>query len=157
MGLENPISRTRVAIDTQKDNKVVAFSRWLTPQADGNLETKWPEFKEDDWDMNLVEKFFGGMEENRHLLMGSRPHWCKEIDHAASRNLLTQKRIVLEMLGTREDYQKQGIGAELISWGTKQADEAGVETYLDGTEVGQPYYKKHHNFKYGKDIEIPDR
>ena len=61
------------------------------------------------------------------------------------------------MLGTHEDYQRKGIAARLIKWGTDQADKEGLETYLDGSEKGQPYYKRWHNFKFGKDINIPDR
>lgn len=66
--------------------------------------------------------------------------------------------IVLEMLGVHEDYQKHGIGAKLIKWGTDQADRDGLDTYLDGSEVGQPYYKRRHAFtKDQRDIDIPDR
>ena len=61
------------------------------------------------------------------------------------------------MLGTHEDYQKQGIAASLIKWGTDQADRDGLETYLDGSPVGQPYYVKRHGFEIKKDINIPDR
>ena len=61
------------------------------------------------------------------------------------------------MLSTHEDYQRMGIAANLIKWGTDQADKEGLETYLDGSEKGQPYYKRWHNFKHGSDIAIPDR
>ena len=64
---------------------------------------------------------------------------------------------VLELLGVDEDYRKQGIGASMIKWGTDQADEQGLESYLDASEIGQPYYKKWHDFKYGKPVLIPDR
>ena len=61
------------------------------------------------------------------------------------------------MLGVHDDYQKQGIGAILIQWGSKQADAEVLECYLDASELGQPYYKKWHGFKHGADINIPDR
>ena len=35
MGLDNPTDRTFVVEDTEKDKKVVAFSRWMVPQDDG--------------------------------------------------------------------------------------------------------------------------
>ena len=93
MGLDNPTDRTFVAEDKEDGNKIVAFSRWMVPQQDGkwsrkiisdsvdiyiwtgNIERIWPELSPDEWDMELVEAFFGGMEVNRHELMGSRPHW----------------------------------------------------------------------------------
>lgn len=75
MGLENPTDRSFVAVDTTNGDKVVGFSRWMVPQDDGNQERKWPDMSPDEWDMELVEIFFGGMEENRKELMGVKPHW----------------------------------------------------------------------------------
>ncbi len=54
------------------------------------MSAKWPDVKEDEWDMDVAGPFFGGMEANREELMGKRPHW------------------MLEMLGVHEDYQGQG-------------------------------------------------
>lgn len=81
------------------------------------------------------------------------------------------------MLGVREEYQRQGIGATLIKWGTDQgelpskpcshgevrvdvslADRDNLETYLDASTKGQPYYKKQHGFGgLEKDVVVPDR
>ena len=60
----------------QRADRVVALSRWQLPQPDGNQERKWPEMKEDEYDMEVVGAFFGGMEANRAEVMGKRPHWC---------------------------------------------------------------------------------
>lgn len=72
---ENPTDRQFVVEDLQNDKKIVAFSRWMLPQDDGNQERKWPDMREEDWDMDLVGAFFGGMEENRKEMMGERRHW----------------------------------------------------------------------------------
>jgi GNAT superfamily N-acetyltransferase len=157
MGLDNPTDRTFVVEDTQKDNKIVAWSRWMVPQDDGNLERKWPELNPDEYDMDVLGAFFGGMEENRLELMGQRPHWCEYKLRCRIERAIKGTVLVLEMLATHEDYQRRGIAASLIKWGTDQADKQGMETYLDGSEKGQPYYKRWHKFKYGKDITIPDR
>ena len=77
MGLENSTDRSFVVEDTENKNKIVAFSRWMVPQEDGNLERKWPDMSPSDWDMEIVEAFFGGMEANRAELMGSRPHYSQ--------------------------------------------------------------------------------
>ena len=58
--VDNPTDRSFVVEDTEKGNRVVAFSRWMAPQQDGNLERKWPEVKEDEWDMEVAGAFFGG-------------------------------------------------------------------------------------------------
>lgn len=64
---------------------------------------------------------------------------------------------VLELLGTHDDYQRNGLGSELIHWGTKQADAQNLETYLHASEKGRPFYVAHHDFKFAKDIWIPDK
>ena len=109
MGIDNPTDQSFVVEDTKNGNRVVAFSRWMVPQQDGNLERKWPEMKEDEWDMEVVENFFGGMEQNRHELMGSRPHWSMFMFPSPLCLVANTYVIVLEMLGTHENYQKQGI------------------------------------------------
>lgn len=78
-GLDSPRDRTFVAVDTQAEGRVVGFSRWIVPQPDGSLEhDAWPPLRpEDGWDMDLVARFFGGMDENREALMGKEPHWCE--------------------------------------------------------------------------------
>lgn len=58
--------------------------------------------------------------------------------------------IVLELLGVHDDYQKKGIGAMLVKWGTDHADSDGLDTYLDGSEIGQPFYKKHVRLTNGR-------
>ena len=65
------------------------------------------------------------------------------------RHLISQEFFSIDLI--------KGIGGRLIKWGTDQADRDGLETYLDGSEVGQPYYMKHHGFQRAKSIPIPDR
>lgn len=74
LSLENPTDINFVAIDTT-NGKIVGLTRWMKPQTNGNLERKWAEPKVEDWDMDVFEKFFGGMEANREKLMGRRSHW----------------------------------------------------------------------------------
>lgn len=79
ISLENPTDRNFVVEDTQANNRIVAFSRWIVPQDDGNKERKWPDSPmepQDEEHQEVGGAFFGGMEENRAELMGNRPHWC---------------------------------------------------------------------------------
>lgn len=76
MGIYNPTDRSFVVEDTKNENKIVAFSRWMVPQTDGNQDRTWPDLREDAWDMEVAGAFFGGMGESRLELMGKRPHWC---------------------------------------------------------------------------------
>ncbi|KAK4991847.1 hypothetical protein LTR50_001466 [Elasticomyces elasticus] len=124
--------------DGDGEGKAVAFSRWIVPQRDGNLEKVWPALP-DHFDMELCGQFFGGMGENRKELMGSRPHWF------------------LELLGTDEHYQRHGIGHELVKWGCDRADADGLECYLDASMKGAPFYKKHFGFEAKKEVAVPKR
>jgi hypothetical protein len=38
LGLKNPTDRTFVAVDPQENDRVVAFSRWMIPNDNGNQE-----------------------------------------------------------------------------------------------------------------------
>ena len=107
--------------------------------------------------MEVAGGFFGGMEINRHNMMEKRPHWCMQFSPKEVSRIADSVE-VLEMLGVHEDYQKLGIGSSLIQWGTEQADRDCLETYLDGSEMGQPVYIKHHGFTPpGTYIPIPAR
>lgn len=61
------------------------------------------------------------------------------------------------MLLTHEDYQRMGLGGSLIKWGTDKADKDGLDTYLTGSPMGQPYYKQRHGFKHTKYFRFPER
>lgn len=76
LGLENPTDQTFVAEDTQDNDCVVAFSRWVKPQEDGNHDRVWPVVDKSVFpDMEVAEAFFQAMEDNRRALLGSQPHW----------------------------------------------------------------------------------
>ena len=76
MGLDNPTDRTFVVIDRERDDEVVAFSRWQVPQENGSLERRWPDLNSRDWDLEVANDFFNGMDTNRKEMMQKRPHWC---------------------------------------------------------------------------------
>ncbi|RYO85933.1 hypothetical protein DL764_009089 [Monosporascus ibericus] len=64
--------------------------------------------------------------------------------------------VVLESLGVDRDYQQKGLVFTLVDWGCRQADEQGLEVYLDATPRGLPFYKKHFGFE-NKVLQIPLR
>ncbi|KAK4988218.1 hypothetical protein LTR66_007375 [Elasticomyces elasticus] len=141
MGIEeDPTAHTLVVEYPDRDNNIVAFARWIAPQQNGDLNRKWPNVTaEGGWDMAIAEPFFGGMEKNREHLMGSRPHWF------------------LELLGTDPEYQRQGLGALLVKWGCDRSDKQGLESYLDASEKGRPFYREHHGFEDRAVVELPKR
>lgn len=59
---------------------VVAFAKWTRPAAAAARDRDRQESGGPGWpvssDAGLCESFFGMMEEDHHLLMGNRPHYC---------------------------------------------------------------------------------
>lgn len=77
IGIEqDPTTRTFVVEDTSCDGKLVAYSRWVVPQHDGNLQRLWPEIPP-QFDQEICKALFEGVHGNRKELMGTRPHWGK--------------------------------------------------------------------------------
>lgn len=50
---------------------------------------------------------------------------------------------VLNIIFTHPDFRRRGVGDLFLEWGTKKAEELGVEMWLDATIHGVPLYKKH--------------
>ncbi|PVH96437.1 hypothetical protein DM02DRAFT_535230 [Periconia macrospinosa] len=50
--------------------------------------------------------------------------------------------LVLELLAVDPDYQRLGAGKALVSWGTRVADEKGLQSVVEGTPVGRRLYEQ---------------
>ncbi|CAI6342063.1 unnamed protein product [Periconia digitata] len=48
---------------------------------------------------------------------------------------------VLELLAVDPDHQRLGAGTALVAWGTRYADELGIESVVEGTPVGRRCYE----------------
>lgn len=55
----------------------------------------------------------------------------------------TQKHCYISMLATQPTYQHHGAGTMLLEDILTEADEAGVECYLEATDTAKPLYEKH--------------
>lgn len=77
MGLESSHDRTFVAIDTSASDAIVGFSRWQAPLYSRNKAYEsWPE--PSMLDQQIAIPFFASEDTNRNIVMGDRPHWCKQ-------------------------------------------------------------------------------
>ena len=47
----------------------------------------------------------------------------------------------LEIVATDPAYQGKGAGSQMMRWGLKQADEQGMEAYLEASPEAVPLYK----------------
>jgi len=53
------------------------------------------------------------------------------------------KHCYIGMLATQPCYQHNGAGTMLLNAILKEADKAGIEVYLEGTDTAKPLYEKH--------------
>ncbi|KAI0403607.1 hypothetical protein F4802DRAFT_571241 [Xylaria palmicola] len=132
------VTRTFVVEDLAQENKVVAFSRWHVPQADGNQDSPKPKTTPAEWDPEVTDALWGGMARSRRRVMGQRPHWGAEF------------------IAISQTHQGKKLPYPLLDWGIRQADATGLEIYGDASMRGLPVWK-HYGFKDEAVLEMPIR
>lgn len=50
---------------------------------------------------------------------------------------------LLRWLETEVEYRKKGAATQLMTWGSKKADELGIPCYLEASDDGKPVYERH--------------
>jgi GNAT superfamily N-acetyltransferase len=61
--------------------------------------------------------------------------------------------VSLDMLAIDPKYQRRGVGGALVKYGTRKADELGVETVVESSVFGKGLYEKN-GFIFQKDVEV---
>ncbi|CZR52367.1 uncharacterized protein PAC_02244 [Phialocephala subalpina] len=154
------LSQCYVVVMKDSEGKVVAFARYFKFDETWTEDWKqrwWPEVAEEVTDELMGEAFLLPMARQHRVGMGRRPHYCTIPLHfplspfsllppfpasypfLSTFPFLTTKK-VLEVLATHESYRGLGLGAQLIEYGCKKADEDGLEMYLDAAEKARPLY-----------------
>ncbi|KAI9642820.1 hypothetical protein NHQ30_008553 [Ciborinia camelliae] len=59
----------------------------------------------------------------------------------------------VEVVFADPQHRRRGIGSLVIGWGTKKADELGLDCYVEGSQTGVPLYKAH-GFEIIRDVEV---
>ncbi|GFN13964.1 hypothetical protein AtubIFM56815_002773 [Aspergillus tubingensis] len=100
---------------------LVAFVKW-----DFNTTSPGHHFPPRHVDFNQVfcDTFFGGLDQARRTIMGSRPHYY------------------LDALITHPDYRRQGAASMLIQWGCDRADQDGIPIWVDSSQEGARIYER---------------
>ncbi|QIW95592.1 hypothetical protein AMS68_001110 [Peltaster fructicola] len=60
----------------------------------------------------------------------------------------------LDICAIDPDYQRRGIGNELVKWGTAKADELGIDAVVESSVCGKGLYEKH-GFIFQRDVVLP--
>ena len=119
----DPSIRYLKATDTFT-GEMVAAAKWNFWHDNGANRSPWSDHPNPLANDAAVAWFFGETGKNREACMQGRPHFY------------------MSMLMVLPDYQGRGIGKRLLEWGLEQADEMGMEVWIDATDVGLPLYKK---------------
>lgn len=66
--------------------------------------------------------------------------------------------VSLDVLTIDPAHQRKGVGDALVKWGTKKADDLGVEAVVESSTFGQGLYEKN-GYVFVKDVELqaPER
>ncbi|PYH69377.1 GNAT family N-acetyltransferase [Aspergillus vadensis CBS 113365] len=110
-----------VTESTGSTSPLVAFVKW-----DLNTTSPGHHFppRHVDFDQVFCDTFFGGLDQARQTMMGSRPHYY------------------LDALITHPDYRRQGAASMLIQWGCDRADQDGIPIWVDSSQEGARIYQR---------------
>ncbi|KAL8726985.1 MAG: hypothetical protein Q9166_006348 [cf. Caloplaca sp. 2 TL-2023] len=61
--------------------------------------------------------------------------------------------LLLEICYVHPEHRRRGAGNLLVGWGTKKADELGLESFVEATDDGRPLYERH-GFKVVDRMEV---
>ncbi|KAJ4303820.1 hypothetical protein N0V90_002721 [Kalmusia sp. IMI 367209] len=113
---------------------IIAGARWrhMRPADPNATHRTWDEVEADltvpepyaESHPEASRVFFEQFNEKKRKHMGTRPYW------------------VLDTLVTHPEHHRRGAGRLLLQWGCERADEAGLEVYLEASEMGEPLYKR---------------
>ena len=69
--------------------------------------------------------------------------YSRQLFDSRKRDLGGKPHCLLRWLVTAPEYRKNGAATQLITWGSKKADELGILCYLEASDEGKPVYEKH--------------
>ena len=131
---------------------LVAFVKW-----DFNTTSPGHHFppRHVDFDHVFCDTFFGGLDQARRTIMGSRPHYCMLLSSifclfasilyhpgACGDAPANDDTPDLDALITHPDYRRQGAASMLIQWGCDRADQDGIPIWVDSSQEGAQIYQR---------------
>ena len=89
----------------------------------------------------LLDEFHG-----RRVKRMKGPHCCMDallyLDNTTILELWTERCAVLDLCFCSPTHQHQGVGTQLVQWGTRKADEMGLQAFVEGTLTARRLYEK---------------
>ncbi|KZM22841.1 N-acetyltransferase [Ascochyta rabiei] len=94
-------------------------------KTDSPLGPRFPSFLPPELRLDALASLFDPLDASRGEIMGTENTF-----------------FMLNSFATHPDHQGRGAGSLLLDWGTGKADNEGLVTYLDATQVARPVYEK---------------
>lgn len=110
----------------------VAMAGWFPPGRPEIDVGEGPPIDHPPWRLERFEAIGRAMDEHTP----PEPHWY------------------LNMLATHPDWQRQGLGAALMSVVFELADNLGVPCYLETETIGNVAYYRHHGFEVRSEFDL---
>ncbi|KPM45586.1 hypothetical protein AK830_g924 [Neonectria ditissima] len=141
--VESPRAVMLKATDA-RDGKIVGFVAWgfrgveLDASPAEGAEEAEPAVE--DGDEGQTEEAIPGSERIKELETMTSQHLYDFMNRIAPEG---SKCINIGGVAVDPAYEGQGIGSQLIRWGTKQADRLGAFSWVHASEAGWPLFEKH--------------
>ncbi|KAJ4345102.1 hypothetical protein N0V95_005915 [Ascochyta clinopodiicola] len=114
-------------IDTELDGQMIAGAKWRINQKERKkeeLHAQLPIPGADEEGKQAMIDFYWYLNRVRSDFMGTKPFYF------------------LHLLVTDPAHHRRGAGAQLIKWGTSQADAAQLPCFLESSVMGRPLYAR---------------
>lgn len=107
------------------DGKIIGEAKWyFLLDAEAREKDPWEIDFAPGANRELYNGYFGALNKARMERLGGKRH------------------ILMAILAIDPEYQRKGVGHELLRWGLKQADEEQVECWIDASPAGHGLYKQ---------------
>jgi GNAT superfamily N-acetyltransferase len=124
------------------NGKAVGIGYWKfypKPRTESELDAAEKEGEEDghppDSNGPLLDDLHGKIAKHKREILGGQPY------------------ALLNVIATLPSYQRCGVGVMLLRWGLEQADELGLQSYLEASPMGKGLYLKN-GFEEVRDVEF---
>ncbi|KAK2750410.1 hypothetical protein FQN57_003890 [Myotisia sp. PD_48] len=125
---EQPMSHWIKVVDTDANDKIAGAARWVVYEKDPHPDNE-PETVAEWYPENSIGRDFATAV-------------LRQLE-APRRKLARRAHVFLHVAFTVPSYRRKGVADMFLKWGTRKADEMGVECWLDATDAGCRPYQRH--------------
>ncbi|KAK4695262.1 hypothetical protein P7C71_g2459, partial [Lecanoromycetidae sp. Uapishka_2] len=123
---DDPTSIWLKVVDTDIGDKIVGAAEWnkfvenpYTKRLDHPMEATWfPEGEDREFANKLLDDWLVPRQQTMN-----RPH------------------MLIALLFVHPEHRRRGVARMLLDWGTRKADELGIEAFVEATDAGKPCYE----------------